>query len=90
MEHSEIVISKKKPVGAYDFENIPRVRRNNAKCKMQNAESRSNDECRRARFRSQGGKYYCDGKVFEGEGALRAVWQYIWTMNFIRRRGASI
>ena len=83
MEHSEIVISKKKPVGAYDFESTPRVSR-------KNAESSANGEVRRARFCSRGGKYYCDGKVFEGEGALRAVWEYIWTMNFVRRRAATI
>ena len=80
----DCVLVKKKPIEDYDFESTPRARKNGPIACM-------NGEIRRARFRSRGGKYYCDGKVFEGEGALRAVWEYIWMMNFIRgRRAATI
>ena len=54
------------------------------KQKMRLLEGGADGECRRVRFRSRGGKVWCDGQVFEGEDALRAAFEHIGILAFLR------
>ena len=75
----DCVFVKKKPQAAWDFENIPRARKmNNAECKIHNAKLKGVKLCAR------GGKVWCDGRVFEGEDALRAAFEHIGILAFLR------
>lgn len=82
----DCVFVKKKPARGYDFESIPRARRNattHPSFATRNPPSLAREGLG-VKLCASGGRVYCDGVTFEGEDALRAAFEHIGILAFLR------